>query len=140
MNDRHFQLLLKSTYKGNENEIEELAVECFNDDKWEILDLSIRSPGFLLFITGLFSCQHLYMRTNSAERNLILESATGEIKIITDEFWVIKDATINFKASLKSGSPTEDDINYITERMKHCPVSSNLPDNLQIINSVSFDK
>ena len=80
------------------------------------------------------------MRTNSAERNLVLESATGEMKIIAGEFWDIKDATITFQAKLKSGSPTEDDINYITERMKHCPVSSNLPDNLQINNSVHFDK
>ena len=80
------------------------------------------------------------MRTNSAECNLVLESTTGEMKIIAGEFWNIKDATISFKAKLKSGSPTDDDINYITERMKHCPVSSNLPGNLQIKNSVHFDK
>jgi hypothetical protein len=140
MNDRHFHLQLKSTYIDDKNEIEDLTVECLNDNKWEPLDLSIRSPGFLLFINGLFSCQHLYMRTNSAERNLVLESATGEMKIIAGEFWDIKDATITFQAKLKSGSPTEDDINYITERMKHCPVSSNLSDSLQINNSVQFDK
>ena len=139
MSDRHFHLRLKSTYKDDKNEIEELAVECLNDNKWETLDLSIRSPGFLLFINGLFSCQHLYMRTNSAERNLALESTTGEMKIIAGEFWNIKYATITFQAKLKSGSPTEDDINYITERMKHCPVSSNLSHNLQINNSVHFD-
>ena len=140
MNDRHFHLRLKSTYSNDKNEIDELAVECLNDNEWETPDLSIYSPGFLLFINGLFSCQHLYMRTNSAERNLVLESATGEMKIIAGEFWNIKDATVTFQAKLKSGSPTEDDINYITERMKHCPVSSNLPDNLQINNSVHFDK
>ena len=140
MSDRHFHLRLKSTYKDDKNEIEELAVECLNDNKWETLDLSVRSPGFLLFISGLLSCQHLYMRTNSAECNLVLESTTGEMKIIAGEFWNIKDATIAFKVNLKSGSPTEDDISYITERMKHCPVSSNLPDNLQINNSVHFNK
>jgi len=140
MSDRHFHLRLKSTYIDDKNEIEDLTVECLNDDKWEPLDLSVRSPGFLLFINGLFSCQHLYMRTNSAERNLVLESATGEMTIIAGEFWDIKDATITFQTKLKSGSPTQDDINYITERMKHGPVSSNLPDNLQINNSVHFDK
>ena len=140
MINRHFHLRLTSTYKDDKNETEELAIEYFNDNKWETLDLSIRSPGFLLFINGLFSCQHLYMRSNSAERDLILESTTGEMKIVAGEFWNIKDATISFKAKLKSGSPTDDDINYITERMKHCPVSSNLPGNLQINNSVHFDE
>ena len=140
MNDRYFHLRLKSTYKDDKNEIEELVIECLNDNKWGILDLNIRSPGFLLFINGLFSCQHLYMRINSAERNLVLESATGEMKIIAGEFWNIKDATITFNANLKSGSPTQDDINYVTDRMQHCPVSSNLPDSLKINNSVHFDK
>lgn len=140
MSDRHFNLRLKSTYKGDKNIIDELALECLNDDGWETLDLSIHSPGFLLFINGLFSCQHLYMRTNSAKRNLVLESATGEMKLIAGELWNIKDASIAFIANLKSGSPTEDDINYITGRMKHCPVSSNLADSLHINNSVRFNK
>ena len=138
MTERYFHLRLKSTYKDSDNNIDNLIVDVHDDDEWKELDLNTRSPGFLLFISGLFSCQHLYMRTNSAERNLLLESATGEMKIITDELWNIKDATITFNTHLKSGSPTEDDISYITERMQHCPVSSNLPDSLKINNSVYF--
>ncbi len=140
MNERYFRLRLSCTYKNTDNEIDDLIVDVLNKKIWEKLELSVRSPGFLLFINGLFSCQHLYMRTNSAERNLVLESTTGELKIITSEFWYIQDAEISFHAKLKSGTPTEDDINYITERMKHCPVSSNLPDSLKINNSVHFDK
>lgn len=139
MTDRYFHLRLKCTYKDTDNVINDLWVEVNNDNKWEELELNNRSPGFLLFISGLFSCQHLYMRTNSAERNLVLESASGEMKIIAGEFWNIKDATITFNAQLKSGTPTEDDINYITDRMLYCPVSSNLPENLKINNSVHFD-
>jgi hypothetical protein len=139
MPDRYFHLRLRCTYKNNENEVDDLTVEVLNDDEWKDLDLNIRSPGFLLFISGLFSCQHLYMRTNSAERNLLLESSTGEMKIIAGEFWDIKDATITFNVRLKSGSPTDDDINYIIDRMQHCPVSSNLPENLKVNNSVNFN-
>jgi hypothetical protein len=140
MTERYFHLKLQCTYKGTENEIEDLTIEVLNDNEWEELNLDIRSPGFLLFINGLFSCQHLYMRTNSAERNLVLESAAGDMKVLAGEYWEIKDTTIAFKVKLKSGLPTEDDISYITDRMKHCPVSTNLPESLQIKTSVHFDK
>ncbi len=139
MNKRYFRLRLSCNYKNSDNDIDDLSIDVLNKKTWEKLDLSIRSPGFLLFINGLFSCQHLYMRTNSAERNLVLGSATGEMKIIASEFWDIQEAEISFHAKLKSGTPTDDDISYITERMKHCPVSSNLPDSLQINNSVHFE-
>lgn len=140
MNDRHFHLRLRCTYASSKNKIEHLAVEIRENNQWEMLDLSVRSAGFLLFISGLFSCQHLYMRTNSTERNLVLESATGELQMVTSEFWNIKDIIVKFNAKLRSGSPTEDDINYITGRMKHCPVSTNLPDSIQIKKFIHFDK
>lgn len=139
MTDRHFYLRLNCTYKDSENDINDLTVEVLNDNEWEELNLDIRSPGFLLFINGLFSCQHLYMRTNCAECNLVLESTTGEMKIIASEFWNIKEATITFNTQLKSGAPTEDDISYITDRMQHCPVSSNLPEGLKVNNAVHFN-
>ncbi|KHD06481.1 hypothetical protein PN36_10760 [Candidatus Thiomargarita nelsonii] len=138
MDNRTFHLRLKCTYQGTNNLVDELTVEVLKDKNWETLELSVRSPGFLLFINALFSCQHLYMRTNSAERSLILSSALGELYLETDEFWEIKDVIISFNVNLKSGKPSEDDISYITERMTHCPVSSNLPKHIQIKNSVHF--
>lgn len=138
MADRHFKLRLSCTYQGGENNIHDLCIEILNDNKWEILNLDTESPGFLLFITGLLSCQHLYMRTNSAERNLIIDSASGSLHVITGEYWDIKDATISFNANLLSGTPSEDDIHYIIDRMKHCPVSTNISDKIQLKTSVLF--
>ena len=106
MGDRFFDLRMSSTYQGEENKVDELNVEVLVDNKWETLDLSIRSPGFLQFVNALFSCQHLYMRTNCAERNLLLDSASGELHVQTDENWHIKNATIDFNAKLRLGSPT----------------------------------
>jgi len=139
MSDRHFHLKLEASYQGDKNEIDGLRVEVLNKDVWETLDLSIRSPGFLLFINGLFSCQHLYMRTNSAERGLLLDSSAGEMKVVAGEFWRIKEAYISFNVKLRSGIPKEDDLAYIRDRMTHCPVSTNLPDDIQINNAVNFD-
>jgi hypothetical protein len=78
------------------------------------------------------------MRANSAECNLILESSTGEILVNAGEFWNLKDITVSFNAKIKSGTATEENINYISERMTHCPVSTNLPDNLKMDISVKF--
>ena len=139
MNDRFFHLRLSSTYADDKNTVDDLRVEVLNKDEWETLELSVRSPGFLLFINGLFSCQHLYMRTNSAERNIILESSEGEMKVIAGEFWNVSVVEISFKAKMKSGNPSDDDIAYIVERMKHCPVSSNLPEQVEMKNAVEFE-
>ena len=139
MTNRDFHLRLHCTYAGAANDIDDLTIEIRNDNGWEKLDINIKSPGFLLFINGLFSCQHLYMRTNSAERNLLLKSATGELQVMTNEVWRIQSAMVTFNVTLKSGSPTEDDINYIIDRMGHCPVSTNLLDSIELVKAVNFD-
>ena len=139
MTNRYFSLRLNCTYEGSENNIDDLTIENRNDNGWEKLDINIKSPGFLLFINGLFSCQHLYMRTNSAKRNLLLKSATGELQVMTNEVWRIQSAIVTFNVKLKSGLPTEDDINYIIDRMGHCPVSTNLLDSIELVKTVNFD-
>ena len=138
MSSRHFHLRMVCTYQTDKNDINDLAVEVMHDGKWETLDLSIRSPGFLMYINALFSCQHLYMRTNSAECNLILESSTGELQVEAGEFWNLKDINVSFKARIKSGTATESNIQYISERMTHCPVSTNLPESVNMDISVDF--
>ncbi len=139
MSNRHFHLRLKSSYQTDQNEINDLAIEVLHDNQWETLDLGIRSPGFLLYINALFSCQHLYMRANSAECNVILDSSTGEIQVEAGEFWDLIDVNVSFKAKIKSGNISENDIRYICERMTHCPVSTNLPENIKMDISIEFD-
>ena len=138
MSNRHFHLKLNSSYQADENDIKDLAIEVLHDNEWETLDLNIWSPGFLLYINALFSCQHLYMRTNSAESNLILESSTGELQVEAGEFWDLINVTVSFDVKLKSGTPTQENIDYITERMTHCPVSTNLPENINMNITVNF--
>ena len=139
MTDRHFHLRLNCNYKTDKNDVTDLAVEIWLDDEWKTLHLSVNSPGFLLLVYGLFSCQHLYMRTNSAERNLILDSASGEMKLTAGELWNIKKIELDFKVKLKSGKPSDDDIDYIIDRMGHCPVSSNIPDDIDKKSTVIFN-
>jgi len=139
MTERHFHLRLSCNYDTDKNDVTDLVVEIWVEDEWKTLHLSVKSPGFLLLVYGLFSCQHLYMRTNCAERNLVLDSAHGELKLTAGEFWNIQNVDVTFNVKLKSGQPSDDDIAYIIDRMGHCPVSTNLPADIDKKSSVYFE-
>lgn len=138
MSNRHFHLRMSSSYQTDKNEIKDLEIDVWHDNQWETLELGIRSPGFLLYINALFSCQHLYMRANSAECHLILESSRGELKVEAGEFWNLIHVSVAFEVKLKAGTATEENISYIKERMTHCPVSTNLPQNINMDISVNY--
>lgn len=139
MLNRKFHLRLKSSYEGTDNNIRELEVDVYEDHKWKPFSPDTLTPGFLLFAYALFSCQHRYMRVNCAERNIVLESSSGELKLVAGENWDVKSVLVNFNSKLKDGQPAADDISYICERMKHCPVSTNLPDSVDMNNVVRFE-
>ena len=139
MTDRHFQLRLQASYKNDENEVDDLSIEVLHEGEWEALDLNLRTPGFLMYINALFSCQHLYMRANCAERDLLLASAEAELQVDASEIWEIRDISVRFNAKLRSGTVTDEAMHYITERMHHCPVSTNLPDHVPLKISVSLE-
>jgi hypothetical protein len=126
MSQHKFHLRLSCRYKDPDNTIDTLAVEVQTGDGWQPLDLNPQSPGFLLFVYTLFHCQHTYMRVNCAERRLMLESAEGSIDVVASEEWVLEKLHIDFSGKLQSGSPAGGDIDYIIDRMRHCPVSMNI--------------
>lgn len=139
MSNRHFEMRLNCSYTDPDNSIERLDVENLLDGEWQALDLDIKSPGFQLFSYGLFSCQHLYFRSNAAERDLKLASAAAHITIETDVDWNIQSLHVEFNGILRSGSPTEDVIAYIIERMGFCPVSCNMKKVIDNTRAVTFE-
>ena len=126
MTERSFQMRLFSPYAEPENAVADLKVEVLADGQWENLGLNPETAGFLVFVYAIFSCQHLYLRTNCAEQGLLLDSAEGAIELVASEDWEVQKLHINFDIRLKSARPSEDDLSYIIERMKQCPVSRNL--------------
>lgn len=140
MSDRYFDLRLSSSYENPDNTVDRLDVEVLDEGEWQKLDLDARSPGFLLFIYGLFACQHLYFRTNAAERGLMLASSQANLKVVTDETWHISSLHVTFRGQLRSGTVTQEAHDYIVDRMGHCPVSSNVRDIDDRSVEVSFDE
>ena len=125
MTDRIFDIRMSCRYEGTDNAVAELTVEHLEDGEWCRFDLDTRSPGFLIFVYALLTCQHLYFRVNCAERGLNLTSATGAIHLVTDEDWDARTVAILFEGTLVSGVASAADLDYIVERMKQCPVSRN---------------
>ena len=121
-----FNMRLSCTYADPDNSVAGLGVEVLGKDGWEAFELGTGTAGFLVFVYAVFNCQHMYMRLNCAERGLLLESASGTIDIRTNADWQVQQMHIGFTAKLKSGTPAPADIDYIIDRMQHCPVSINI--------------
>ncbi len=117
---------MKCGYSGSGNDIASLSVEHATNGEWENFDLQITSPGFEIFVYAIFTCQHMYMRVNCAERGLQLASSEGSITVGADEDWSMDALKVEFSAKVASGSADREDIDYIVSRMKQCPVSSNI--------------
>jgi len=126
MNEHRFQMRLFSLYQEPDNTISDLRVELFADDAWQDFDLNTGTAGFLIFVYAVFTCQHMYLRLNCAERGLLLRSASGHIEIEATQDWLVTRQRVAFEGRLKSGVPCAADVDYIIDRMAHCPVSSNL--------------
>lgn len=117
---------LSCKYGTADNTVEDLFVEILESGQWRVFDLGIGSPGFQIFVYAIFSCQHLYMRTNCAERGLELSASEGRIQVAASEEWSITQLHVAFDAQIRSGAPTGEDVDYIVDRMGHCPASVNL--------------
>ena len=126
MSERVFQMRLDCRYQTSDNKVADLRVEHLEEGEWKPFDLHLDSPGFQVFVYAAFTCQHLYFRANCAERGLVLESATGSILVATDENWGMIRLHVDFEGRLRSGTPAQDDLDYLVERMGQCPVSTNV--------------
>lgn len=138
MSDLTFKMRINSSYTDPANNIDQLQVTHLLDSEWKTLDLNIESPGFDIFIYSILSCQHLYFRLNTTERNLVLDSSEGIITIKTNDQRDIQSLHVVFVGTLKSGEADNDTIKFIQERMEFCPVSVNLKNIADRNTSVIF--
>lgn len=139
MSHHDFHMRLSCQYETDKNNVINLAVDNYANGEWRALELSPESPGFLIFVYAIFTCQHLYFRSNAAERGLQLASANGTVEVSAGEDWVIKKLRVRFEAQLAVGSPSVEDVDYITGRMRQCPATINLREIADAETTISFD-
>jgi uncharacterized OsmC-like protein len=138
MSKHTFNLRLTASYETSENKIGAMDVQVLSENGWEALDLNTLTPGFLIYVYSMFTCQHLYLRTNATERELVLASSQGEIRVEASKDWLLEKVEVKFSVNLSSGEASKDNVDYIISRMKQCPVSKNLPRNIEIHTKVDF--
>jgi len=126
MSERVFRMQLSCDYQEPDNAVGRLQVKVCQDGEWKAFDLNAGSPGFLVFVYAVFSCQQMHMRLGCADRGLRLDSASGEIEVVTTEDWIITRLRVDFAARLKAGEADAEAVEAIIQRMKNCPVSRNL--------------
>ena len=117
MNKHIFNLRMKATYAASENEIDTLEVEVLDDNQWTTLDFNTRTPGFLIYVYSMFTCQHMFLRINGTERNLAYASSQGQILVETSADWFLEKVDVRFNVKLTAGEAGGDDIDYIVGRM-----------------------
>jgi uncharacterized OsmC-like protein len=138
MSKHIFNLRMAADYGPAENEITSLDVDVLNDNEWEVLDLNTMTPGFLIYVYSMFTCQHMFLRTNATERNLDFKSSRATLLVEASEDWLLEKVHVKFIVKLAAGKANDDDIDYIVSRMKQCPVSKNLPQGIDIDTSIEF--
>jgi len=138
MSKHVFNLRMAAEYGPAENEITSLDVDVLNENEWEILDLNTMTPGFLIYVYSMFTCQHMFLRKNAAERKLVFKSARAESLVEASEDWLLEKVYMKFSVKLADGEANDDDSDYIVSHMKQCPVSKNLPQGIDIDTSVEF--
>lgn len=140
MSQHIFNLRMSATYTAPENAIAELSVDVLADDAWTTLDLNTGTPGFLIYVYSIFTCQHTFLRSNSTERDLVLARSQGSIQVEASEDWILEKIEVRFDVTLYEGRPGDDDVDYIVSRMANCPVSKNLPKNIVSHTTLEFNQ
>jgi hypothetical protein len=142
--DRSFRFRLQSRHSPPERTSGDLAVQWLNGEgRWEPQELHLTMPGFRIYLISLLLCQHFYLVANARERGIPLARVDGELTVCTGEDWRLRSVIGEFRleldpASAAGGVPgvAAGDLRYLQERMKECPVSRNLPAEVEKITVV----
>ena len=139
MSQRTFQFRLRSSHNAPDRATGDLVVEFLAESgEWQAQTPSLTTPGFRLYLLSLLLCQHHYLVANAAERAIPLQQVEGAFTVTTSADWILEQVNGEFHLRLDpTASPEERSradtgaIGYISERMKLCPVSRNLPPTVQ---------
>lgn len=142
-----FQFRLRSSHSALATTTQSLVVEWLSDSGvWEPQVPTLTTPGFRLYLLSLLLCQHHYLVANAAERAIPLQQVEGTFTVTSSADWILEQVNGEFHLRLDPGASMEersradaDAIGYISERMKLCPVSRNLPASVQKAINLHLD-
>jgi hypothetical protein len=147
MSQHTFRFRLRSSHGGPDRHTRSLVVELLSDSgEWQPQVPSLTTPGFRLYLLSLLLCQHHYLVANAQERAIPLQQVEASFSVITSADWILEQVSGDFRILLDPGASAEESsradaeaIGYISERMKLCPVSRNLPGGVQKAISLQLE-
>lgn len=127
-----FQFQLQSRHGAGGDSLS-VAFRNGEQEPWQPLEPSLRTPGFRLFLLSLLLCQHHYLVANALERHLPLAAVDGVLSVTASADWMVEAVDGTFQVRLEgadgAATPVLDEPSraFLERRMKVCPVSRNLP-------------
>ncbi len=125
MDERLFHLRSRAVHDRESNDLLQLSLEFELDGEWQAVAIGTAMPPFRAFVCAALMCQHAYLRMNASERDLVVREARGEFWMKTAD-WFVTEVTARFQLSIEGEYPSTDDLAFISERMRDCPISRNL--------------
>jgi len=144
MEERFFHLRSRAVHHEESNDLVQLDLEFEIDGEWQAVALAAEMPPFRAFVCAALMCQHAYLRMNASELDLALREARGEFWMKTAD-WFVTEVTARFELFIEGEYPSTDDLAFISERMRDCPISRNLTGavkatTLQVIETESYER
>ena len=126
---RHFRIKAKYHTEDDCEEIdcESIIAHILREDLWEPLDLSEKSPGFIIFAFSLLKCELFYFYTNLNECGVPYHDVEAEMDLATASDWHIGNSVINLRVYVEKGELLSQEMtDYLYQRTESCPVTRNL--------------
>lgn len=139
MNQEHkiFQLRLRVEY-GDETDIFVVEKHLPEENRWHVIGINEKTPGLLVFLYSILTCQHLFLRNPAQKAGLGLLHTTGELRARFNKK-TFRFETIQTSFQVKSRTePSCQLADEIARRMENCPVSNNLDPAIDKTLSLSF--
>ena len=139
MNNRTFQFRLCSTHGTPDPATGSLVVEFLSETgEWQPQHPSLSTPGFRLYLLSLLLCQNFYLVANAQEKAIPFLQVEADFTVLTSADWILERVSGHFRLQLDPAAPALERaradaaaIAFISERMKLCPVSRNLPSTVE---------
>jgi uncharacterized OsmC-like protein len=125
MDERVFHLRSRASHDEESNDLVQLELEIEVDGGWQPLAMTAEMPPFRAFVCAALMCQHAYLRMHASEMDLVLREARGELWMKTAD-WFVTEITASFQLEIEGEYPSTEDLAFISERMRDCPISRNL--------------
>lgn len=122
-----YLMTVKSEHQGADNEMTRVACELDRGkgEGFQPFVLDERGSPFLNFLHSILLCQLAYLRMNVSEVGHELETVRGRMRATAQGF-VLRELDAEFEMTMRRGLPSVEEVRFIEERCRDCPVSRNL--------------